>query len=122
MRNLFWLLVNAPAVVVPPNGSGSAVFGGGLTAGGPTNQTSIYTYATNSRAGGANLGTARYGLAAAGNSTVGIFGGGYTTASAVTGNTDVYTYSGSAVAPGTVLTTASFGSGAASSSPGGGFS
>jgi len=66
---------------------------------------------------GTALGTARYNLAAAGNTTVGIFSGGLTTA--VTAVTDKYTYSGDSVSAGTSLGAARYGLAASSSSPGG---
>jgi hypothetical protein len=83
--------------------------------------TDKYTYSGDTRVAGTALGTARGGLAAAGNSTVGIFGGGYTSFSPVvnTAVTDKYTYSGDTRVTGTALGTARSGLAASSSSPGG---
>ena len=69
--------------------------------------TDKYTYSGDVVAGGTDLGTARYGLAAAGTTTVGIFAAGYADPPGLaTAVTDKYTYSGDTVAAGTALGTA----------------
>ena len=76
-----------------------------------------YTYSGDTVAAGTSLGTARSGLAATGNTTVGIFGGGYTTVNVAVA--DKYTYSGDTRVAGTSLGTARRGLAATSSSLGG---
>lgn len=87
------------------------VFGGGSPTTGPpmgytdSAVTSIYTYSGDTVGAGNSLGTARYALAAAGNTTTGIFAGGLTSGGGVS-VTDKYTYSSGTVSSGTSLTTA----------------
>ena len=80
-----------------------ALFGGGGSGSGST--TSVYTYASNTAVAGGNLSYAASYLAAAGNSTVGVFGGGYFSVSTIS----VYTYASNiAVAGGNLSYSASY--------------
>ena len=109
-------LAGKSAGTVGAVGSEFALFGGG-DSGAATAVTDKYTYSGDTRVAGTNLGTARYALAAAGNSTVGIFGGGFVSGSVAV--TDKYTYSGDTRVAGTSLGTARYALAATSSSPGG---
>ena len=88
------------------NNSGVAVeyglFGGGSIGGFVlVNTTQKYKYLSNIVSSGTVLGLAIYGLAATGNSTVGIFGGGYS--DTYSNYTDKYTYSDDTRVAGTLL-------------------
>jgi alpha-tubulin suppressor-like RCC1 family protein len=94
-------VVIPPIPTPPPPGTDFALFGGGFTSA-VTAVTDKYTYSGDIVAAGTALGTARYYLAAAGNSTRGIFGGGYI-GTAIVAVTDKYTYSGDTCVAGTSL-------------------
>jgi hypothetical protein len=85
------------------------VHGGGLftsptSSSEPLSTTDIIAYTTESSIPGTNLGSARYSLSAAGNSTVGIFAGGFTDVHVST--SDKYTYSNNTRIGGTALSAA----------------
>lgn len=84
-------------------GSGFGIFAGGW------DQTSTYwatseryNYQTGAVSSGTSLGTAREGLSASGNATIGIFSQGFT--GAIANVTDKYTWAGDIVSAGSVLT------------------
>jgi len=84
--------------------NGQAIFGGGGSSDSSLSVTSLYTYSSNATAAGQNLTYNSSGLAAAGNSTLGVFGGG----GDVNGTTGVsitslYTYSSNTTVSGTNL-------------------
>ncbi len=81
-----------------------AVFGGGYSySGGPHHLsiTSLYTYASNTTAAGTDLTYSADSLAAAGNSTIGVFGGG---SPGPLSTTSIYTYLSNTTAVGANLT------------------
>lgn len=86
------VLVYSSGVLAAAGNSTLGVFGGGIVAKNRRtayiSSTSIYLYNTNQSMSGASLTYAAFGLAAAGNSTLGVFGVGLTN----TSNTCIYTY------------------------------
>ena len=84
-----------------------ALFGGGYSGGAPVSTTSVYTYASNTAVAGGNLSYTANGLAAAGNSVVGVFGGGNSGSSSLS-TTSVYTYSSNTAVAGGNLSYSAF--------------